>query len=113
MSEKVGNVSFDMPQPGEMSFDKPYSEQTAQMIDEEVRQIIDSAFNRTFKLLTEKKTDVEKVALRLLDREVLSRDDMIELLGRRPFKEKTTYEEFVEGTGNRKYKTKTFRKLLC
>lgn len=61
MSEKVGNVSFDMPQPGEMTFDKPYSEQTAQMIDEEVRRIIDSAFDRTFKLLTENKSNIEKV----------------------------------------------------
>ncbi|CAF0841449.1 unnamed protein product [Brachionus calyciflorus] len=100
MSEKVGNVSFETPQPGEMAFDKPYSEHTAQIIDEEVRSIIDTAFNRTFKLLTEKKPDVEKIALRLLDKEVLSRDDMIELLGQRPFKEKTTYEEFVEGTGS-------------
>lgn len=61
MSEKVGNVSFEMPQPGEMSFDKPYSEQTAQMIDEEVRKIIDNAFNRTFKLLTDNKSNIEKV----------------------------------------------------
>ena len=61
MSEKVGNVSFDMPQPGEMTFDKPYSEQTAQMIDEEVRKIIDNGFNRTFKLLTENKQNIEKV----------------------------------------------------
>lgn len=53
MSEKVGNVSFEMPQPGEMSFDKPYSEQTAQMID--------NAFNRTFKLLTNNKSNIEKV----------------------------------------------------
>lgn len=61
MSEKVGNISFEMPQPGEMTFDKPYSEHTAQMIDEEVRRIIDSAFNRTFKLLTENKLHIEKV----------------------------------------------------
>lgn len=100
MSKKVGNVSFEMPQQGEMTFDKPYSEQTAQMIDEEVRLIISDAFDRTMKLLTEHKSDIEKVALRLLEREVLKREDMIELLGNRPFKEKTTYEEFVEGTGS-------------
>jgi len=66
MSEKVGNVSFDMPQPGEMTFDKPYSEQTAQMIDEEVRKIIDNGFNRTFKLLTENKQNIEKVLFQSL-----------------------------------------------
>ena len=40
-----------------------------------------------------------QIALRLLEKEVLGREDMIELLGPRPFKEKSTYEEFVEGTG--------------
>lgn len=55
---------------------------------------------RTLSLLTEKKAEVERVAQRLLDKEILDRDDMIELLGKRPFAEKHTYEEFVEGTGS-------------
>lgn len=46
------------------------------------------AFERAFTLLTEKKSEVEKVAERLLTREILTRDDMVELLGARPFKEK-------------------------
>ena len=62
MSEKVGNISFDTPKPGEMVFDKPYSEQTAQLIDEEVRDIIKSAYERTITLLTEHKPKVEKVS---------------------------------------------------
>ncbi|XP_043201292.1 AFG3-like protein 2 [Amphibalanus amphitrite] len=100
MNDRVGNVSFEQPQPGDMVLDKPYSEETAQLIDSEVRSIISSAFDRTMQLLTEHKDDVEKVAQRLLQKEILARDDMVELLGPRPFKEKSTYEEFVEGTGS-------------
>jgi len=100
MNDKVGNVSFDMPQPGEVVLDKPYSEETAQMIDSEVRIMISSAFDRTLKLLSDHKENVKKVAERLLKQEILSREDMIELLGKRPFPEKSTYEEFVEGTGS-------------
>lgn len=100
MNKKVGNVSFDSSQPGDPMFSKPYSEQTAQLIDEEVRLLIDSAYVRTKELLIKHKADVEKVAERLLKNEILSREDMIELLGKRPFPEKSTYEEFVEGTGS-------------
>merc|ERR1719195_1621566 len=100
MNENAGNVSFEQPQQGEMVFDKPYSESTSQLIDEEAKKMINSAMERTLNLLTDKKEQVEKVALRLLDKEVLNREDMIDLLGPRPFKEKSTYEEFVEGTGS-------------
>lgn len=100
MSEKVGNLSFDMPQPGEMVMDKPYSEQTAQLIDDEVRTLVRHAYISTKELLTKHKPDVEKVAVRLLEKEKLDKDDMVELLGARPFVEKSSYEEFVEGTGS-------------
>ncbi|CAH2002704.1 unnamed protein product [Acanthoscelides obtectus] len=100
MNEKVGNVSFDMPREGDMMLEKPYSESTAQLIDIEVRDLITSAYKRTQVLLTEKKEEVAKIAERLLKQEIISRDDMIELLGKRPFPEKSTYEEFVEGTGS-------------
>lgn len=100
MNEKVGNVSFDVGNAGDPTFSKPYSEATAQLIDSEVRALIKSAHVRTTELLTKHKSDVEKVAERLLKNEILNRDDMIELLGPRPFKEKSTYEEFVEGTGS-------------
>ena len=61
MNKRVGYLSFDMPQQGEMVFDKPYSEQTAQIIDEEVRKIVEDAYKRTMDLLTKYKDDVEKV----------------------------------------------------
>ncbi|XP_075069376.1 mitochondrial inner membrane m-AAA protease component AFG3L2 [Mixophyes fleayi] len=100
MSEKVGQVSFDLPRQGEMVLEKPYSEATARLIDDEARVLINFAYERTVELLTEKKSDIEKIALRLLEKEVLDKSDMVELLGPRPFAEKSTYEEFVEGTGS-------------
>uniref|UniRef100_A0A915B7B7 AAA+ ATPase domain-containing protein n=1 Tax=Parascaris univalens TaxID=6257 RepID=A0A915B7B7_PARUN len=99
MSRKVGPLSFQTAGPGEMSFDKPYSEATAQLIDQEVRELINTALTRTRELLLSKQPDIEKVAQRLLEKEILTREDMIELLGPRPFAEKHTYEEFVAGTG--------------
>ncbi|XP_045464468.1 AFG3-like protein 2 [Harmonia axyridis] len=100
MNSKVGNVSFEMPRQGDMQFEKLYSESTSQLIDAEVRILIANAHKRTTELLTKHKDLVAKVAERLLQREIISRDDMIELLGKRPFPEKSTYEEFVEGTGS-------------
>lgn len=61
MNEKVGNVSFEMSKPGDMVLDKPYSEYTAQLIDSEVRELIDSALKRTRALLNEHKENVKKV----------------------------------------------------
>ncbi|XP_078483374.1 mitochondrial inner membrane m-AAA protease component AFG3L2 [Ciona intestinalis] len=96
MSETVGQVSFT--DKGN-SLHKPFSEATAQLIDEEARRIINEAYEKTLALIGEKKDLIEKLAQRLLEQEHLERQDLVEILGERPFKEKSTYEDFVEGTG--------------
>jgi len=87
MNDKVGNISYYDPNQ-ENVFTKPFSEETGKMIDEEVRKLIDNAYQITKKLLTEKKGDVEKLAKELLKKEVLFKSDVEALIGKRPYEEK-------------------------
>lgn len=95
MSEKVGNISYYDPQ-ADNQFQKPYSEETARMIDEEVRRMIDDAYDRTKALLTEKKGEVAKLAEALLEKEVLFQSDVESLIGPRPYEEKKPLDNGIE-----------------
>lgn len=100
MNDKVGNVSFYDPA-AENSFTKPYSEETSKLIDEEVRKLIDKAYQSTKKLLTEKREQVKKLAEALLSREVLFQSDVEALIGKRPYEEKKTLDvSEEEGTNH-------------
>ncbi|MEJ8816801.1 ATP-dependent zinc metalloprotease FtsH [Lacibacter sp. H407] len=92
MNDKLGNISYYDPNQ-EQTFTKPYSEKTAEMIDNEVRLLIESAYLRTKELLTEKKGDVEKLAKALLEKEVLFQSDVEALIGKRPFEHKKLLDE--------------------
>jgi AFG3 family protein len=87
MNSKLGNISYYDPAQ-ENYFTKPYSEETGKLIDEEVRKLIEGAYERTVKLLTDKRGDVEKLAKELLKKEVLFQSDVEALIGKRPFEEK-------------------------
>jgi AFG3 family protein len=97
MNDKVGNVSFNDTQ-GEYQFNKPYSEKTSELIDQEVRKQINDVYERTKALLIEKREGLIKLADKLLEKEILFQSDLEEILGKRPFDHRTTYDEFVNGT---------------
>lgn len=99
MNTKLGNVSFyDSKGQNEYGFSKPYSEATSQMIDEEVRTIIEQAYIRTKELLTERRHELEVIAKELLEKEVLLQDDLERLVGKRPFGGQTNYQAHMAGT---------------
>ena len=85
MNEKVGNVSFyGMSQD---NFNKPYSDDTATLIDNEVRKLIDAQYERAQALLSDKKEELVRLATTLIDKEVLLKSDLVRLIGSRPFED--------------------------
>ena len=104
MNKKIGHVSFNNPQQEEYGFTKPYSESTAKTIDEEVRDMIEKAYNRAKKLLQTKSKELKMVAQALLDKEVIFQQDLEQMIGKRPYsKEKqgnATQEARIEKQNN-------------
>jgi cell division protease FtsH len=84
MNKAVGPVSFNDPQ-GEYQFRKPYSEQTSLLIDQEVRKIIETAYDKTLDLIRSKREILEAIAQELLSKEVIFKQDLERLAGPRPF----------------------------
>ncbi len=97
MNEKVGNVSFyDMQ--NQNAFSKPFSEETSKLIDEESRKIIEEQYVRAQQLLSDKRKELDALANLLLEKEVLFKDDLERLIGKRPFdKEAPTETPNVDG----------------
>ena len=92
MNEVIGNISFYDAQ-NENSFSKPYSEETGKIIDSEVRKLVESAYVRVKQMLTDKTESVKLIAEELLKKEVLFKDDMERLLGKRPYEDAIAAED--------------------
>ena len=83
LSDKIGNISYYDSSGQNSSFNKPYSEQTARTIDEEVRAITEEAYARALQVLEENKESLSKLAHELLKKEVIFREDLEILFGKR------------------------------
>ncbi len=95
MNEKLGNISFYDSKADGYKMTKPYSEATAEMIDQEVSKLIQFAYGRTIDLLKEHEEHLEILAKELLEKEILFQADLEKLIGKRPFERETTYQAFT------------------
>ena len=87
LNKEIGNITFyDSSGESDYNFSKPYSEETAKKIDKEISYIIEKQYNRACKLLEKQKVKLTELANRLLEKEVIFKDDLINILGERPFK---------------------------
>ena len=86
LSKKIGNLSFyDSTGQSEYSFNKPFSEKTSEIIDQEVSSIVESAYKKAVEILTANHSGLEKLALKLLEKEVIFKEDLEEIFGKRPW----------------------------
>ncbi|WP_415582102.1 ATP-dependent zinc metalloprotease FtsH [Flavobacterium longum] len=93
LNEKLGNVTYyDSSGQSEYSFSKPYSEETAKVIDEEISELIEGQYQRAIKILEENKDKLNQLADILIDKEVIFKDDLEAIFGKRPF-DKNLQEE--------------------
>lgn len=107
LNDKIGNISFyDSSGQSEYSFQKPYSEKTGQLIDEEVSKMVEEAYARTKQILKDHQKELSELANLLLEKEVIFKEDLEKIFGKRPFE----VEEKVEANANGKAKTKSISK---
>ena len=89
LNDTLGNITYyDSSGQMENSFTKPYSEKTAQVIDKEISDIIELQYNRACTILKKNKSKLKQLAERLLEKEVIFKDDLFNILGERPYKKK-------------------------
>jgi cell division protease FtsH len=86
LNDKIGNVTYyDSSGQSEYSFSKPYSEETAMVIDKEISNLIESQYQRAIQILEDNKDKLNKLAEILIEKEVIFKDDLEEIFGKRNF----------------------------
>ena len=101
LSENIGNISYyDSSGQSEYSFGKPYSEETAKKIDVEIRSIIENQYQRAVKILSENRDKLDALANKLLEKEVIFREDLEEVFGKRAWDPELTEKPVTQGVEN-------------
>ncbi len=111
LSDKIGNLSFyDSTGQSEFSFGKPFSEKTNEIIDQEISKIVEKAYQRAKKVLTDNKEGLIKLANQLLEKEVIYSDDLEAIFGKRKGGEPLSVKKHVEEVEDKTRAKKTTRK---
>jgi len=94
LNDKIGNLTYyDSSGQNDYGFTKPYSDTTAQIIDKEISNIIETQFKRAISLLKKHKKKLEELANYLLEKEVIFKEDLVRIFGDRPFEDKKLTEK--------------------
>ena len=96
LNDKIGNITYyDSTGQSEYNFSKPYSEETALVIDKEISTLIETEYQRAIKILEDNKDKLEQLANILIEKEVIFKDDLEMLFGKRPFEIATEETDIV------------------
>ena len=94
LNDKIGNITYyDSSGQTDYNFTKPYSEETAKKIDQEISLIIEKQYKRACLILKKNKTKLSALASRLMEKEVIFKEDLVKILGERPFIKKEDVEK--------------------
>lgn len=100
LNDEIGNITYyDSSGQSDYSFSKPYSEETAQKIDKEISKIVENQYKRACELVNKNQDKLTALANRLLEKEVIFKDDLVSILGERPFDKKDDSSESEEKEG--------------
>ncbi len=97
LNDKIGNITYyDSSGQTDYNFTKPYSEETAKKIDEEISMIIEKQYKRACEILKKNKSKLSALASRLLEKEVIFKEDLVKILGERPYSKEVVKDKIKE-----------------